>query len=367
MTATFLSLHLLTSARLLPAPVVSTGIGPVLALLHQPSLGGAYLDTFGSLLDAKAIDDAEDDGDLTAQQAIDLKAMLSQDVSGPGVYVYAYDGDATTVGDELTAMDDAAAEAGIRSGTLYIGSRDDAHIAAAGVWHGTGGRWQRRVLFAQTNNSDIATAGKPAAFTAAEVESFSISAHSSTAAPLAASFAGVVGGYDMLNNDPLGATGRVRGVDLPTYTTAQIQSIVLNDAHTLVRKDRGASALERRRVGTTFYGGFGAKPVLSFVYTIRTIEQAISDFWFRLAITQAALPATVKGANAVRAIVAQALGTIEHHFTPGLSGEPPNEVLFPEGWQVDVVVVGDSLRVTVKVRIGREVRTIILDVTGEEI
>ena len=355
MTTTYLNDKLVLSVQLIPAPVVATGLGPMVVVSAEGSSDGVPGGD-QTVADADAADALFADNLITEAARDQLVSAFSQDYTPSTVYVATYNPSATpaeTASDALSVMEDA----GVDFQVVVPAVQTDAVLTDVGEWLGTGTRRWRYLVVAESRNADLITADKPAALSDCEVTTFRM-LYGDEDEGLAGGFAGKVQGRG-LTDGPVGAELRILGVDLPGLTGAQQGHAKANDVGVLYALDTGAGATERVIRGVTTYSGESFTASVSLLYAIRRLVQSSKELLQRKSITGDALLATAAGEVELQGALVGPLTDLaaQGHLVPG------DEL--PQGYAVSVEAVGDQLQAAVTLRLGQEVETITLGVTGE--
>lgn len=345
------------SVALLPPVVVTTGLGEVVLLTADA--GSELLTSYSS---ATAIATALTDGDITAQAAEDMTAALSQTNSPARVWISTFDDDSEDPTDAADRAVDAIADIGV----LVCGHRGTTDIAALGAWKAAR-TWIHGVVVAQSVEAALITATPPAGLDDFQVETAHLH-YAADGEPQAAAHGGVIGGFD-LSAGPIGARAQLRLVALPSLTSAEQVFADANDVNVLHALDKGASATERYLYGTTNYDGTSFKAAVTTAYTVKRCVAALKQLIASKGLTAEPITADESGLALVDATLNAPLAALAAvgHYTPGTSGVGASAIDLPDGYRVSSRVVGDDIVADITIRLGREAKTISLNVTGEVI
>ena len=359
----FISRFITLNVGLIPAAIVSQGLGPpaYLCIEDAAALTGE-IELVTSAADVAALLTATK---ISAQAAADLTVEFSQSFAPAYIIVASYDtGSAETPDDALDRLEAASYD----FTPISQESRANTDNAAVGTWIAASQeRTWSKLFCAMSVEAELITSGKPSALAACEIDACAMHYHSATAEEQASAHAGMIGGFPLISG-PMAMNVLIGGVTIPTLTNAEAVFAYANNVSILKPVGLGASASQRILDQTRSYSGTGWSGVLTLQYTVRRLVAAIQALKLKFAILATPLYANAAGSGEVRGALNPILVELFEagHYSPGIYGTPPNEVPYPKGFGLSVSASGTVLAATVTLLIGQEAITLTLTVIGEE-
>lgn len=350
------------SATLIPAPVVSSGIGQMVVL--GPDGASPISGQIASYTTAAEIAAALAATNIDAQTAADLTAALAQDLRLARVYVATYSG-AETIDD---AMDRAVAYP-IDVGCWAVVSRVSTVIETAAGWvTADTNRRGRYLLGVQTDDSDVLAGSPPATLDACEIGECALF-YAADADSTMAAWCGRVTAFPLVNGRSAAVNCRIQGEPVAVVTQAQLLTLT-DDSNALAlvqRSQLGTGASERVVAGVNSYGGTGLSPMLTLIYLGRRLREAVIAGMTPYQIRGQALRADTSGEAVVDGWLSAVLGELSPLFTPGSITEDGVDIGLPDGYRLTTVAASGAIVATITVLVGREARSLSIGVEAQEI
>ena len=340
---------------LIAAAIIAQGLGSMVYLAPEGTV--EIDDAFTVVTTPEEVADLLAATQISAQAAADLTSALGQNPAPAQIFIATYDAP-ETVDDAM----DIAVATGQPIGFIALESRATADLTAIAGWLAAS-QWRlwRYKAHLQTDEADILTSGKPSALAALEIPAVTLH-WNADAATQAAAAAGLFSAWPLVER-PAGLHVYLLGVAAPTITSAQRVFAKANDAVVLQILAAGASSQRLIMDQTNQYSGDGLSGVYSLAYTLIRNIASLESMVDRLASVPELLRADLQGAAKVRGYLVQGTAPLASagHYVPGqINGEDA-----PDGYRVDAVPSGNTIRASVYCLLGQEATAVPLSITGE--